>query len=229
LPSHFLAGLTLQVAQDDDAPILVGQADQLLVKYGLEITPPVLWGHGWFGHRGHLPFSLLPLGGGRPGLQGRLVSHAIEPVGQQLPGSNRRCLTDEDKEGGLEGVLGIVVVPENTAAHPPDHRPMPLHKGCESRLVTAADVVLQQLAIGQARTVPQDAAEVLHDPVHRAGCHVPSFAGATLTVYLITTRRRRFDTRLSLTGAADTTGCGGQAGAESESAAAALTCRLHPA
>ena len=40
-----------------------------------------------------------------------------------------------------EGIFGVVVLAKYTAAHPPDHRPMPPHKGCKSRLVTAANVV----------------------------------------------------------------------------------------
>src|SRR5207244_2727538 len=94
---------------------------------------------------------------------------------------------------------------------------MPPHKGCKSRLVPAADVVLQQLPIGQTRTIPQKRrpAKVLDDPVHLAGRHSLSFVGATVALHLTTTPRRRFDTlflverrrwpanqRLKLTGAA---------------------------
>ena len=192
MQSDFLAGLALQIAQDDDDPILVGQAAQLFVQHGLQITPRVLFSHGWFGHLRHLFFSPPPLGGGRPRLQRRLVGHPVEPVGKQLPRGNRRRPADEDEEGGLKGILGVVVVVEDTAAHTPHHRPMPPHKGCKSRLVTAADVVLQKLLIGQPRTIPQNPAKVLDDPVYLAGCHVPSFAGAMVALYLTTTRRRRF-------------------------------------
>ena len=37
LPGRFLAGHALQVAQDDDAPVVVGQAAQLLVQHGLQV------------------------------------------------------------------------------------------------------------------------------------------------------------------------------------------------
>src|SRR5262249_45751598 len=88
-------------------------------------------------------------------------------------------LADEDEEGGLEGVFGIVVVAEDTAAHAPHHRSMPMHQGCKSRLVTAADVVRQQFLIGQPPTVSQKhpPSKVLEYPPHLAGRHVLSFVG----------------------------------------------------
>src|SRR5439155_167879 len=90
--------------------------------------------------------------------------------------------------------FGIVVVAKNTAAHAPHHLSMPMHKGCKSRLVTAAHVVLQQLPIGQSRTIAQNPAKMLDDPVQFSGRHVLSFVGATTALYLNTTRRQRFDT-----------------------------------
>ena len=84
LPSRFLAGLPLQVAQHDGDTILVGQAAQLLVEQRLQVAPEVWFGHGWFGHRRHLPLSHAPFCDGCPRLQRGLVGHAVEPVGKQL-------------------------------------------------------------------------------------------------------------------------------------------------
>ena len=54
---------------------------------------------------------------------------------------------------------------------------MPTHQGFESRLITAADVVRQQLPIGQPGAIPQKhgPAKALDDPTHLAGRHVLSF------------------------------------------------------
>jgi hypothetical protein len=147
LPSRFFAGLPLQLAKDDGDTILVGQAAQLLVEQGLQVVPEVVFGHGRFGHLRHLPLARPPLGGCGPRLQRRLLGHAVEPVGDHLPRYDRGRLADEDEEGGLEGVLGVVVIAQDTAAHTPDHRAMPTHQGCQSRLVTTAEVVLQQLPV----------------------------------------------------------------------------------
>src|SRR5262249_17780477 len=82
LSSRFLACLTLQIAQDNDGTILVGQAAQLFVQQRLKIMPLVLFCLGWFGHLRHLSFAFLLFGGGRPRLQRRLVSLPIQPVGE---------------------------------------------------------------------------------------------------------------------------------------------------
>jgi hypothetical protein len=50
---------------------------------------------------------------------------------------------DQYKEGSLKGVLGFVVVAKDTTAHAPHHRTMTPHKGCNSRIFTAADEALQ--------------------------------------------------------------------------------------
>src|SRR5258708_6340483 len=78
---------------------------------------------------------------------------------------------------------------------------MPLHQCREGRLVTAADVVGQELAIGpsSADSQKRPLANVLHDLAGLAGRHVSSFVGATVALYRITTRSGPFDT-LSLYG-----------------------------
>ena len=106
---------------------------------------------GWFGHGRHLLLPRPPPGGRRSRLQRRLVGHAVEPVGDHLPRHDGSRLADEDEEGGLEGVLGVVVAVEDPAADAPDHRAVPLHQGGERRFLAAAEVALQQLPIGQAR------------------------------------------------------------------------------
>jgi hypothetical protein len=72
---------------------------------------------------------------------------------------------------------------------------MPAHQGCQSRLFAAAEVVLQQLPIGQTRSVPQKRrlAQVLEDLAHRVVRHAVSLVGATLTLYLPITRTGPFD------------------------------------
>src|SRR5262249_42342100 len=121
-------------------------------------------------------------------------------------------LADEDQEGGLEGVLGVVVIAEDPAAHGPDHRAMPAHQGGQRRLVPAAEVVLQQLPIGQARPTPQKhgPAQVLEDLARLACRHVVSLGEAKLAFYLTTTRTGLFDPLfwLRLAGGRLTSRCG---------------------
>src|SRR5579864_8850031 len=72
---------------------------------------------------------------------------------------------------------------------------MPLHKGRKSRLVTTADVVLQQLPIGQPYAIPQKhrPAKVLDNPAQLSGRHIASLVAAKLALYLTTTGSRPFD------------------------------------
>jgi hypothetical protein len=62
---------------------------------------------------------------------------------------------------------------------------MPMHEGRKGRLVTAAEVVLQQLPVGQPRTVPQQQrpAEVQHDLARLAARHALSFTVAPIALY----------------------------------------------
>src|SRR5262245_15088392 len=195
LTSSLLAGLPLQVAEDDGDTILVGQAAQLLVEQRLQVVPEVLFGHGGFWHLRHLPLSGPPFGGCCSRLQRRLVGHTVKPVGDHLPRYDRCRLPDEDEEGGLEGVFGVVVIAEDTATHAPDHRTMPMYEGCKSRFFVPADVVLQQLPIGQPRPIAQQhrPAKVRDDLADLVDRHVVSLVRATPALYRTITRTESFD------------------------------------
>ena len=70
-----------------------------------------------------------------------------------VPGPDRAGLADEDEERRLEGILGVVMIGQQAAADAQDHRAMPRHQRRESRLLSAVEVTLQELAIGQSRPV----------------------------------------------------------------------------
>jgi hypothetical protein len=72
---------------------------------------------------------------------------------------------------------------------------MPLHKGRKSHLVTTADVVLQQLLIGQSCPIPHKRrpAKVLDKPAQLSGRHITSLVTAKLVLYLTTTGSGPFD------------------------------------
>src|SRR5262249_54042150 len=71
-------------------------------------------------HLHNLPLSHSPFGNGCSCLECCLMSHAIEPVGKQSRRINGRSLADENEKSGLEGVLGVGVGMQDTAAHPPE-------------------------------------------------------------------------------------------------------------
>jgi len=76
---------------------------------------------------------------------------------------------------------------------------MSLHKGCYRRGVAAADVVLQQLRIGQRCYIAQKntSAKMQDGLAAWAGRHVLPFAMTAIDLCLTTTGRTRFDTLFS--------------------------------
>jgi hypothetical protein len=87
------------------------------------------------------------------GLACRPQRYPIEPVAQQLGFAERRCLPGQDKEDGLEGILGVMTVSQKLAADTQDHGPVASHQGCKSRIaprVTPGAIPLQQLAVGKS-------------------------------------------------------------------------------
>jgi hypothetical protein len=177
LASRFLARLSLQIAQDNDDSILVRQPAQFLVKEPSQICPK-LFRHGFcLGHVDYLPLSRPPSGGCPSGLQCRLVSHPVEPIGHHLPRHDRGRLADEDKEGRLKGVLGVVMA-EKTAADSPDHGAVALHQSREGSVVPLLDEPLQECSIAKSRPISpkHSLAKVLDDPARLVDRHVAPLA-----------------------------------------------------
>src|SRR5262249_47945228 len=117
------------------------------------------------------------------------------PVGEQLRRGDRRRPADEDEEGGLKRIFGVVVVVENPATDAPHHRSMPLDKGRKRRLITTADEVLQQLPIGEPCPIPQKhrPAKVVDTRALLPGRHIASLVATKLDLYLTATGSRPFD------------------------------------
>src|SRR5262249_55961710 len=115
-----------------------------------------------------------------------------QPVPHRLPSRDGCCLADEDDEGGLEGILGVVVA-QMAAADAPHHRAVPVDEGGKGRVVAPIDVTTEQLAVAKPVThhpanvldharrhvppsisyLPQEA-ELIHDFSRRAPTPVPT-------------------------------------------------------
>src|SRR5579862_2869449 len=103
---------------------------------------PEIFGDLRFRHVGNLPFSAPSPDSRRPGLESRLISHAIKPVANHVPWHNGSRFTDQHQKRGLESILGVVMAAEQTMAHAPDHRPMPAYQSPERRVFVVAEVAL---------------------------------------------------------------------------------------
>ena len=98
-----------------------------------------------------------------PGADGDAVGNAVEPGPDAVAVADDRSAADQDEEGGLEGILDVVLVAEEPAADAQDHRSVPGHERSQGRLVAAGDEPLEERGLAQAGNGP--AAE---DPVQLA-------------------------------------------------------------
>jgi hypothetical protein len=117
-----------------------------------------------------------------------------------LPRPYRGGLAGQDEEGGLEGVLGVVVA-EQAAADAPDHRPVPFDKCGEGGRVPLLQETPQELPVGQAGAVLEERgpAQALTDLARLVHAHVMPSAGVNARPLLLLAACRGIDTPFSTT------------------------------
>src|SRR5262249_2067768 len=76
-------------------------------------------------------------------------SDAMEPASNGVAFSDGGRLSREDNEGGLEGVLCILVVAQHSSTYSPDTPTVTPDQTCKSGLVTGGGEPLQEFGIGQ--------------------------------------------------------------------------------
>jgi hypothetical protein len=109
---------------------------QLVVR-----RPPGLVGQLSFGQTAGAPLTA-EFAGDAPG-------DAVQPAADGSPPANGGGPAGQHEERGLEGVLGVVRVGHQAAAHAQHHRPVPLHEQGERRLLAAVAEPLEQLPVRQ--------------------------------------------------------------------------------
>jgi hypothetical protein len=163
LSGYFLAGHAFKVAQDDDTPVMVGQADQLIIQHILQVAVAD-FAHARFGHAHYLHLTPPSLRRGRSQPDRRLPGHAVEPVGDGLFG-HIHGLSDED-------ILGIVVVLQQAAADAPNHRGVTTHQSGKGVVVPAAEEKGQEFPVSHPATVRAAIGhKVLDDNLQGIGFH----------------------------------------------------------
>jgi hypothetical protein len=104
-------------------------------------------------HVDHLPLpGALPSDPG-PRLQSGAVRYAKQPTAQRLRRGDRSRLAGEYQKRRLKGVLGIVQVEQDAAAHAHDHRAVPAEECREGVFILLPDETSEQLRVGQAAAV----------------------------------------------------------------------------
>ena len=120
---RFGACPAFQLAQNQNGPIVRGQAADLVVDDRAQLGHRIRLDFRLGQHR-HLHFVNAPPGSQGPAVQGRPMSHAVEPVAEHVSGRDGSRLAREDKKRGLERILGVVVIAQNPPADAPDHGPV---------------------------------------------------------------------------------------------------------
>jgi hypothetical protein len=147
VPGRLLIGPPFDIAQDHRQPLVGRQSAQFLIEQGQQVPPEMVrWASG-LGDLVHLLLPGLAFDGNRPGLAGNVVGHAMKPVPDFLARRDRARLPGQYEKRGLEGVLGIFGMPEETPTHPHHHGTMPTDEGFESGLLPVLQEALQQLPV----------------------------------------------------------------------------------
>ena len=128
-PGGLVMRLALKVTNHDGDAERVGQPAQLQVEGGTQFVEAFIGCRFLSRHGVHLPFASLPTGFPCLEFSSRPHGDTIEPVGQQLPPSNRAGLAGQDQEGGLKRVLGVVGI----AQDPLGRRPGPSARAARPR------------------------------------------------------------------------------------------------
>src|SRR5947199_4834674 len=103
-------------------------------------------------------------------MTGRAISDAVQPVADHAARPHIRRLTHQHEKRGLKRILGVLLVPEHTAADAKHHWPVPAYEGGERVLVAPREIMLQELPVRGVRRV-HDVAQPSQDTVHRPRRH----------------------------------------------------------
>ena len=97
----------------------------------------------------------------------------IQPAAQHDAAADRAGLLDQDQEGGLEGVLGVVGVAQDAVADAQDHRSVPRHQRLEGRGIAPMDEPLEELGVGKAgdRPIGEQAVDLSQGGAQRLDGH----------------------------------------------------------
>jgi len=101
-----------------------------------------------WGHFSRPPFLRPTLLVRRSRFQGRLVGDAVQEAAHRLALGDGRGLSHEHEERRLKRILGVVGVPQHTAADAQHHRPVPPYQRLKGGLVAPRQETGQKFRVG---------------------------------------------------------------------------------
>ena len=123
---------------------------------------------------------VVPAAGGRgPGTPGEAVGDGVKPARQGPAPVQRRGLAGEDEEGGLEGVLGVLLLAQHPPAHAQHQRPVAPHQLRKRLAVPVVCVPFEEPAIPRLRALSgaDQPAEVPQNGSQGSRRHGPALPG----------------------------------------------------
>jgi hypothetical protein len=162
------------MTQHDRRTERLGQPLHLVIDGGAKIVPIRGIRHG----RGNVGRQCRDPAASRPDSAGGPVGDTVQPARQRSVLADGSHPSRQDEEGGLEGVLGVLLVPEQSPANAQHHRPVSAQDDRERRRVSGEEL-LHQFAIARellgvvgqpARDLPQCLTQRALGP--RRGGHV---------------------------------------------------------
>jgi hypothetical protein len=154
LSGNLLAGPAVQIAQNNDVPMLVRQPAQFLIEHLDEIIPDLLL-FSFLGQGYILPFALVSLRRCCAQSCRGPNGHAIEPVRDFFAVAQSRSFADENQKGRLKRILRIVMIAEGAPAHIPDHGREPSNQPCQGAFILGLYEPEHQLAIRPCTLCPR--------------------------------------------------------------------------
>jgi len=149
MPRRLVLRPCLQVTQHQRSAIFLRQAPQFFIQHQTQLTPGDVVQRIAGRLRNHAAF----VSGAAPRLSSQalsaVVGNAVQPTAQRLALANRTCLASQDEERGLEGVLSVLSMVQDAAAHAQHHRTMTLHQRGECRFRSLVQEAFEQLLIGE--------------------------------------------------------------------------------
>jgi len=168
-PEHrrqFAPRAILHVAQHEH----LGERPRQTVEFGIEDRFDVV-GHGFgvgFARR-HAALVFVPPRRSLQRFPRGAEGHAVQPRTDRRRRMDRGGPLGQHEERGLESVVGVRGIAEHAAAHAEHHAAVPTHEFGEDVVVAAANVLLQQVAVGRSfESVP---GELRNQPRHRVLGH----------------------------------------------------------
>jgi hypothetical protein len=150
---HFISATAFQLAQDKGHSVLVRQTVQFLVEQGQQFATAFLRFNRGVWYVFHLLLLATSSGDSDSCFQSGTVGHAIQPATQRILSRNGPGFASEDEESRLKGVLGVVLVQQDTMADAHNHRAVPFEQCLEGVAIAMLDEQSKQLPIGQSATV----------------------------------------------------------------------------